>query len=275
MAGELILIVEDNEKNRKLERDILQFHGYRTVEADTAEEGIRLAQATPPALVLMHIQLPGMNAIVFVHVTDPVAQGFVKSLSHPGGNLTGPFGVLELPAKQIELFKELVPRLRHVLVLSDPEDPVSRRWLSEVRTAGATLKLSLVEREATDQASIERAFHSINPGAVDGVFIASWTLLTQFQGLILHLCTEHGLPLATHRKERVEQGALFSYGVSYASVGPIAAKYVDKILKGANPADLPVEEMSRFELVINLKTAKALGLTIPQSLLQRADQVIE
>ena len=213
--------------------------------------------------------------IVFVHVTDPVAQGFVKSFSHPGGNLTGPFGVLELPAKQIELFKELVPRLRHVLVLSDPEDPVSRRWLSEVRTAGATLKLSLVEREVTDPASIERAFNSINRGAVDGVFIASWTLLTQFQGLILRLCTERGLPLATHRKERVEQGALFSYGVSYASVGPVAAKYVEKILKGANPADLPVEEMSRFELVINLKTAKALGLTIPPSLLQRADQVIE
>jgi putative ABC transport system substrate-binding protein len=213
--------------------------------------------------------------IVFVHVTDPVAAGFVKSFSHPGGNMTGPFGVLELPAKQLELFKELVPRLRRVLVLSNPEDPVSRRWLREVRSAGVTLKLSVLEREVTDQPSIERVFGAVNPGTVDGVFIASWTLLTQFQDLILRLCQEHRLPLATHRKERVAQGALFSYGVNYASVGPVAARYVEKILKGSKPVDLPVEEMSRFELVINLKTAKALGLTIPPSLLARADQVIE
>jgi len=213
--------------------------------------------------------------IVFVHVTDPVAAGFVKSFSHPGGNLTGPFGVLELPAKQMEVFKELVPRLRRVLVLSNPEDPVSRRWLREVRSAGATLELSLVEREVTDQPSIERVFGSVNRGTVDGVFIASWTLLTQFQDLILRLCQEHRLPLATHRKERVAQGALFSYGVSYASVGPVAARYVEKILKGTKPADLPVEEMSRFELVINMKTAKALGLTIPPSLLLRADRIVE
>ena len=213
--------------------------------------------------------------IVFVHVTDPVAEGFVKSFSQPGGNLTGPSAVLELPAKQMELFKELVPRLRRVFVLSHPDDPVSRRWLGEVRRAAATLKLSLVEREVTDVASIERAFGSINRGAVDGVFIASWTLLTQFQGLILRLCQEKSLPLASHRKERVAQGALFSYGISYAAVGPVAARYVDKILRGTKPADLPVEEMSQFELVINLKTAKALGLTIPPSVLLQADEVIQ
>ena len=132
-----------------------------------------------------------------------------------------------------------------------------------------------MEREVTDQPSIERVFGSVNEGAVDGVFIASWTLLTQFQDLILRLGQEHRLPLASHRKERVAQGALFSYGVSYASVGPVAARYVEKILKGTKPADLPVEEISRFELVINLKTAKALGLTIPPSLLQRADEVIQ
>jgi putative ABC transport system substrate-binding protein len=212
--------------------------------------------------------------IVFVHVTDPVADGFVKSFSHPGGNLTGPYGVLEFPAKQMEFFKELVPRLRSVLVLSNPEDPVSPRWLRDVRSAGAILKLRLVEREVTDQTSIERAFGPVKRGAVDGVFIASWTLLTRFQALILRLSTEKRLPLASHRKERVEQGALFSYGPSYAAAGPVAARYVDKILKGTKPADLPVDQASRFELVVNLKVAKALGLTIPPSALARADQVI-
>ena len=213
--------------------------------------------------------------IVFVHVTDPVAGGFVKSFAHPGGNLTGPFAVLELPAKQMELFKELVPRLRRVLVLSDPHDPVSGRWVSDVRSAGRTLKLTLMEREVTDSASIERVFGAVTRSDVDGVFIASWTLLTQFQALILRLCQERGLPMPSHRKERVEQGALFSYGPSYAAVGPVAATYVDKILKGAKPGDLPVDEASRFELVINLKTARALGLTIPPAVLARADEVIQ
>ena len=212
--------------------------------------------------------------IVFLHVADPVADGFVKSMSHPGGNLTGFVTWVISPAKQMELFKEIVP-LRRVLVLFDSQDPTTPRYLAEVRKAAATLKLQLAEREVTSQADIERVFRSIKRGEVDGVFGLSPALATKFPSLILRLSSEKRLPLASNRKEWVEQGALFSYATDLAPVGRDAAPYVDKILKGAKPADLPVQEPTRFELVINLKTAKALGLTIPQSVLIRADRVIQ
>jgi len=213
--------------------------------------------------------------IVFLSATDPVADGFVKSLSRPGGNLTGFVGLGEFPDKQMELFKEIVPRLRRVLVLIDPGDPVTGRVLTEVRRVGTTLKLQLIEHRVTDQTDIERVFGSIKRGDVDGVFIVSPNLQQKFTSLILRLATERRLPLAVHTKTWVEKGGLFSYGHDPASVGPAAATYVDKILKGTKPADLPVEQPMKFELVINVKTAKQIDLTIPQSVLYRADKVIK
>jgi putative ABC transport system substrate-binding protein len=122
---------------------------------------------------------------------------------------------------------------------------------------------------------LERIFARLKRGAADGAFVVSPNLQIRLSGLIIRLAFERGLPLLSHRKEWAEQGALVSYGTDFRSVGREAARYVDKILKGAKPADLPVEETSRFELAINLKTAKALGLTIPQSVLARADEVIQ
>ncbi len=213
--------------------------------------------------------------VVFLHPTDPVAEGFAKSLSHPGGNLTGTTDLtFELEAKRIELFKELVPGLRRLLVLIDPEDPGVRSRLAEVRKAGAVLKLQLLERGASDQAGLIRVFGSVKRGDVHGVHISS-ILQTKFPSLILRLASERHLPVAIHRKEWVEQGALFSYGANFNATGRTAARYVDKILKGVKPADLPVEQATRFEMIVNLKAAKALGLTIPQSVLVRADQVIQ
>ncbi len=213
--------------------------------------------------------------IVFLHPDDPVAEGFAKSLSHPGGNLTGTVDLrFELEAKQIELFKEIVPRLRRLLVLSDPADPGTQARMAEVRKAGAALKLHILERQVTEQADIERVFGSLKRGEAQGVFPVA-PLVTTFPSLILRLASERHLPVSIHRKEWVEQGALFSYGASFYATGRAAATYLDKILKGAKPADLPVEQATRFELVISLKTAKALGLTIPPSVLVRADRVIQ
>jgi putative ABC transport system substrate-binding protein len=213
--------------------------------------------------------------IVMVHVTDPVAQGFVKTLAHPGGNSTGFVFFAISPAKQIELFKEMVPRLRRVLLLVDPRDPVTPGQLEEIRAAAATLKMKLEEREATDQADLERIFALIKPGEVDGVVSASITLQTKFTALLIRLASDKRLPLATYRREAVRQGALFSYAPDIVAVEQRAATYVDRILKGAKPADLPVEQPTKFELVLNLKTAKTLGMTVPPSVLQRADEVIE
>ena len=213
--------------------------------------------------------------VVFVHVTDPVADGLVNSLSRPGGNLTGFAGLGDVPAKRLELFKELVPPLRRVLVLIEPQDPVTRRVLGEVEKAGTALRLKLVEREVSTEAEIQGVFRSLKRGEVDGVFVASPNLYSKFSSLILGSASERRLPLASHWKGWVEPGALFSYSGNLQSVGGDAAHYVDKILKGAKPADLPVQELSRFELVINLKTARALGLKIPQSILIRADELIQ
>jgi putative tryptophan/tyrosine transport system substrate-binding protein len=212
--------------------------------------------------------------VVFVHVTDPVADGLVNSLARPGGNLTGFAGLGDVPAKRLQLFKELVPRLHRVVVLIDPRDPVMRRMLGEVETAGAALQLQLVVREVSHETDIEGLFRSLKRGEVDGAFVASPNLYSKFSSVILRLASERRIPLASHWKGMVEQGALFSYGGNLESVGGDAALYVDKILKGVKPADLPVQEMSRFELVINMKTAKTLGLAIPQSFLIRADAVI-
>ena len=213
--------------------------------------------------------------IVMVHVSDPVAQGFVKTLARPGGNSTGFIFFAVSPAKQIELFKEMVPRLRRVLLLVDPRDPGTPDQLDEIRVAAGTLKLKLDEREATDQADLERIFASIKRGEVDGVVSGSITLQTKFTAPLIRLASDKRLPLATYRREAVQDGALFSYAPDIVAIEQRAATYVDRILNGAKPADLPVEQPTKFELVINVKTAKALGLTIPPAVLARADEIIE
>jgi putative ABC transport system substrate-binding protein len=212
--------------------------------------------------------------VVFLLVVDPVAEGFVKSVSRPGGNMTGFGGPGDIPGKQIELFKEVVPSLRRLLTLLDPKDPVAQRSMVEVRTTAENFKLLLAEREAVTQADIARIFSSLKPGDVDGVFIVSPNLRTKFPSLILRLASEKRLPLTIHRKELVEQGALFSYAHDLASVGPPAAEYIDRIFKGAKPGDLPFQEPPRFEFVVNLKTANQIGLIIPPNVLSRADKVI-
>jgi putative ABC transport system substrate-binding protein len=213
--------------------------------------------------------------VVFLHVTDPVAEGLVATLARPGANLTGFVYHAVSPAKRLELLKEVVPRLRRALILVDPHDPVVPRQLGEIQKAARILKIGLVPREATDGADLERVFQSLRPGEVDGVLSASIDLEVKFTSLLIDLASARRLPLAGYRKERVHEGALFSYAPDIASVGPLAAAYVHKILTGTRPADLPVEQPTTFELAINLKAARALGLTIPRSVLLRADDIIK
>jgi putative ABC transport system substrate-binding protein len=214
--------------------------------------------------------------VVFLHVTDPIAAGVIRSLAYPGGNMTGFIALGNAPMKEVELFKELVPSLRRLLVLTDPDDPGVPQFRKDVQHAAGVLKIATTYREVRNQIDVERAFTTVSRSNTDGVFIASLNLRSKFHSLILRLASERHLPVAGHRKEWVQQGALFSYTENIREVGRAAAgRYVDKILKGTKPADLPVEAYERPELIINLKTAKALGLTIPRSLLARADEVIQ
>jgi putative ABC transport system substrate-binding protein len=214
--------------------------------------------------------------VFFLHVSDPVAEGFVKSLARPGRNVTGIADYLgELQGKRLELFKEVVPGLKRLLVLTDSTDPATPRLMREMSRAASHLRIQLVEQDATTETDLTRIFASLKTGDVDGVVIASPTLITKFPALIMRLSSERRVPFASHRRELVPEGALFSYGPDFSALGRDAAGYIDRILKGAKPADLPVQQASRLDLVINVKTARILGLTIPPSLLLRADQVIE
>jgi putative ABC transport system substrate-binding protein len=274
LRAELRLLGYEEGRNLALDwRNLPDEKAARVTAREFAHRPVDLIVAFENQTVRAAMAATSTIPVVFLHVTDPVADGFVTSLSHPGGNLTGPSGWRSLIPKQIQLFTEMVPSLRRLLVLIDPGDPASSRVLAEARSAGSTLKVDLVEREVGDAKTIEALFRGLHRGDVDGVFPLSPTVQTNFTSLLVRLATERGVPLYGNRKEWVQQGALFSYAPDNAEVGRVGARYVDRILRGTKPADLPVEQMDKLELALNLKTAKALGLTMPQSILARADKV--
>ena len=246
----------------------------RRTARDFVRERVDLIVAIENQALRAAAAIKTRTPILFMHIFDPVSGGFVRSLAHPGGSITG-FASPELIAKRLELFKEAYPGLRRVLGLVDPKDPGSDRLLAEVRRAARTLGLVLVESNVSTLAETERVYHALKPGEVDGVLTISSSLRTNFSGALIRMSVERRLPIVGHRREWAEQGALLSYGDDFASVGRAAATTVDKLLKGANAADLPVEVWSGILLIVNLRTAKSIGITVPQSILLRASEVIE
>jgi putative ABC transport system substrate-binding protein len=211
--------------------------------------------------------------VVFLHPSDPVRDGLVESLSHPGGNLTGVFGAKDPVVRQLELYQQIMPRLKRLLTLVDPTDKGTPVLLTEANDAAQRLGLDLDIREASTAAGLEAIFHSLTPGEVDGAFLLSSSLRLNFSKVTIELATAAKLPVQAHRKEWVEQGALFSLGVDVGPVGDAGARYVDSILRGKPPSDLPVEEVPRIEFAINLATAAALGIEVPEDVITRADEV--
>lgn len=263
-------------KNLRLDwRNLPDEPAAHKAAADFVRDGVDLIVAFENHTVRAAKAATSSIPIVMVHVTDPVKDGFVRSLAHPGGNVTGFAGLPDYPAKQLEIFTEILPGLRRVLLLIDPKDPVTPRQLAEVRQAATTLRLERVERHATDEADVRRVFAGLRPRDVDGVFVVSPNLYLRFTSLIMTSALAKRLPVAWHQRHGAEEGALFSYGSDLAAVGVDAARYIDKILKGTHPGELPVQQFVRFELIVNLKTAKALRITIPPAVLLRVDQVIE
>jgi putative ABC transport system substrate-binding protein len=215
--------------------------------------------------------------IITATVGDPVGRGTIASLARPGGNVTGlSFSVgFEIVGKELELLKEVVPKVSRVAVLGNPGNPSYGPMLREAQVAGRSLGVQLQVLEARGPNEFDRAFAAMvkqRAGALlvfaDAAYIFDRTPLAQ-------LAAKSRLPAIYGLREHVDAGGLLAYGPNLSDLFRRAATYVDKILKGAKPADLPVEQPTKFELVINLKTAKALGLTIPQSLLQRADELIQ
>jgi putative tryptophan/tyrosine transport system substrate-binding protein len=262
------LVVErrfaDGEFDRlpRLARELVQ------LQADViVASGVEATQAAKDATAMI--------PIVMVVGSDPVARGWVASLARPGGNITGVTTVAEtmLAGKRLELIKEAVSGVARIAVLATG-GPGSSGQVQEAQKAASALRVKLIVVEV-QRADYDRAFATMVNERADALFVVSSPIFNRDRRQIIDRAAKYRLPTIYDWREQVEVGGLMSYGSSFAELSRRIAAYVDKILKGAKPGDLPVEQPTKVELVINLKTAKALGLTIPQSLLLRADHVIE
>ncbi len=233
-----------------------------------------LTSSTPASLAAK--EATSTIPVVFAASSDPVGAGVVASLAHPGGNVTG-FSVLapELSGKRLELLRETVLWVASVAILWDVSNVGMAERVRETRAAAGILKLRFHSQGARDLAELEQAFATLARERPDALLVTAEPFTVQQRRRIRDFVTQQRLPTMYEERRFVDAGGLMSYGPSVLDNFRRAATYVDKILRGAKPGDLPVEQPTRFELVVNLKTAKALGLTIPQSVLIRADQVIQ
>jgi ABC-type uncharacterized transport system substrate-binding protein len=291
-ASDLAPIRARTEGFRQGLRDLGYVEGQNIViEWRSAEEALNRLRALAAELVdrKVAVIVTGDNAstaaakevtktvpIVMATSGDPVGIGLVASLARPGGNVTGVTSLSrELYGKQVGLLKELIPTLSRVAVLSSPANPGKILELRELEIATRRLGLQLQPAEIREAKQLDDAFSAMIKERAGALLVLPDPLLLTQRPQIADLAMRNRLPTIFARRENVEAGGLLSYGSSLPDQFRYAATYVDKILKGAKPADLPVEQATKFDLIVNLKTAKALGLTIPQSLLLRADEVIQ
>ena len=214
--------------------------------------------------------------IVFFNGGDPLAMGLIASLAHPGGNLTG-FSTFaaELLPKRLELLSELAPQARVIAMLVNPSDPNAERFINEMEQVARAKGVNLRILKAGTEGEIDDAFASLVQLRADGLIVSPNAFFVSRREQLVALATRYAVPAIYSRRQFATAGGLISYGSSLTAVYRRMGIYVGKILNGAKPADLPVQQPSIFQLVVNLKTAKALGLTIPPSILARADEVIE
>ncbi len=214
--------------------------------------------------------------VVYVATSDLVSSGLVESLARPGGNITGinPLAP-EIGGKRLELLKEAIPKLSRVAFLFNPDSASNKAELEELRRAAPALHLTLQTVEARGAADIEPAFSTMIRERAEALFTAAGPANNTNRARIIEIASKKRLPGIYHDSQFVDAGGVMSYGPNVAAMFRRASTYVDKILKGAKPADLPVEQPTKFEFVINLKTAKQIGLTIPPNVLARADKVIK
>ena len=247
--------------------------------AEFAAEFVRLkvdvivTSATPPVIAAK--QATSVIPIVFAAVGDPVGTGLVNSLARPGGNATGlSIQATDLAGKRLELLHEVVPGLRRLAIMANPGAPPAVLEMAETQTTARALGLEVVASEIRRPEDIAAAFEAFK-GRAEALYVCNDPLVTTNRTRINTLASGMRLPTMYNVREFVEAGGLMSYGPNFLDLFRRAADFADKILRGAKPSDIPVEQPTKFELVINLKTAKALGLTVPPTMLARADEVIE
>jgi putative ABC transport system substrate-binding protein len=245
--------------------------------ADLVSRKVDLIMAGNPPAALAAKSATSTIPIVFRHGGDPVVDGLVASLARPGGNLTGvsQLGDEGMTAKRLQLLSELVPQARVIALLVNPKNSTAERVIQEVQEAARTKGLQLHVLKAGSESEIDADFASLVQLHTDALIVAADPFLSSRREQFVALASRHAVPSIYAWREFAAAGGLISYGASLASALRLVGAYAGKILKGAKPAEMPVQQATTFELVINLKTAKALGLTVPPSLLARADEVIE
>ena len=266
-------------ENRAVAIEVRWAEGRNERYSEIAAEFVRLkvdvivTQGTPATIAAK--QVTSVIPIVFVGLGDPVGTGLVASLARPGGNVSGLSAqITDTAAKRLEILREVVPGLGRLAILANVDNPAVVLDMREVQTTARTLGLEVITLEIRRGEDIAPAFEALN-GRADALYVPPEPLVNTNRVRINTLALGARLPTMHGLREYVEAGGLMSYGANMPDLFRRAAEYVDKILRGAKPADLPVEQPTKFDLVINLTTAKALGLTIPESFLTRADEVIE
>src|SRR5712671_2681260 len=249
---------------------------FRIYAAELVALNLDVALAASGATMPSLLQATRTVPIVFVQVPDPVGAGFVESLARPGGNATG-FTNYEygMSGKWLELLKEIAPRVTRAAVLRDPAVASGIGQFGAVQAVAPSLGVELSPVDVRDVGEIERAVAAFARGQNGGLIVTGSALATRHRDLIITLAARHKLPAVYSGRWFVADGGLLSYGPDYVDQFRRAAAYVDRILKGEKPVDLPVQAPTKYQLVINLKTARALGITVPATLLARADEVIE
>jgi putative ABC transport system substrate-binding protein len=214
--------------------------------------------------------------LVMIAVGDPVGTGLVASLAHPGGNITGLTSIAsDLEGKRLELLREVVPKVSHIAVIWNPISPFQIISEKEMLDAARALQIKVLSLGVKGEDDLPNAFAAIVKERPGALFVLADRLFLHYRTRLMEIALKHRLPGVHAYVELVEAGGLMSYGPNYAEMHRRAAYFVDKILRGTKPADLPVEQPKKFELVINLKTAKQIGITIPANVLARADRVIK
>jgi len=237
---------------------------------------VNLIYAITTSAVVPVKNVASKTPIVFAVGTDPVLSGLVQSFAKPGGRLTGvQYSTTDLTAKRLEILKEILPRLNRVLILYNPNNRSSREAAELSRAAAKQLHLQLIDRQAASVDELRQQLETIKPKQADAYFYISDAMVNSHADLVIEMAQLKKLPTMFSEQSAVAMGALASYGQNFREVGRLSAGYVQKIIAGAQPRDLRIETVDKLELVINLATAKQIGLTIPPNVLARADRVIK
>jgi len=239
-------------------------------------EKVDLIFSVPTSVTLAVKRATTQVPIVFFAGSDPVEQGLVSSFAKPGGRVTGVYSLSqELTGKRLETLKQIAPRIRNVAMFFNPGNSVAKDSVKSARDAARQLGIMLVDREVRSSDELRASLQALKRTEVDALFLVTDATIQSHASLIVEAAKTRKLPAMFYDRSVVADGGLASYGVSYYAVGKLAAKYVHQVLRGVSPADLPVERSDRFEFVLNARTAREIGITIPSAVLLRADEVIQ